>query len=509
MKVNVKGLVFVGFAAAILSASAMAGDGDQNIVTSKAYTDATYQAKLGGTNKAGIVKSSTTAGDVSYVDIADEKTDITGLTSNSTAAATGALTTAGAVKAALDDINTTATTEFTGATAGADGAAGIVPAPVTGEQNSYLAGGGDWVAPASGFTNVNGGTNADDNKLPTASAVKTYADSKVGGTVVSTNTTQAPTGATIASALDDKVTKNTAITGATHTKITYDAKGLVTAGTDLVASDLPAVGETTDAGKVLVVGNDGKISVGTATESGTYQPEVGGGTNDTKAHVGNGDNSWLEVKDTTYVEMEKGTDGNKDVMRVQLKSGAINTDGTGIGSFADSSATGAGNLTTAYAVQEAIDTALTGNGGVSDTYQEKSTAQSIGNSTGTWDTFANGTYTSLTRTGSDANGYTVTVDIPASVINNSGTLASGLTNQTGTDLVTEYTLQQAMASQPASKIPDQNTTVCTSSQPCALVAGATSFHWITMATGTHGGGVCGDAGTNQTCEGLGTAPTNG
>jgi hypothetical protein len=41
-------------------------------------------------------------------------------------------------------------------------------------------------------------------------------------------------------ALDGKVDENTAITGATKTKITYDAKGLVTAGADLAASDLPS-----------------------------------------------------------------------------------------------------------------------------------------------------------------------------------------------------------------------------------------------------------------------------
>jgi hypothetical protein len=40
-------------------------------------------------------------------------------------------------------------------------------------------------------------------------------------------------------ALDGKVDENSAITGATKTKITYDAKGLVTAGEDLAAGDLP------------------------------------------------------------------------------------------------------------------------------------------------------------------------------------------------------------------------------------------------------------------------------
>ena len=41
-------------------------------------------------------------------------------------------------------------------------------------------------------------------------------------------------------ALDGKVDENAAITGATKTKITYDAKGLVTAGADLSASDMPS-----------------------------------------------------------------------------------------------------------------------------------------------------------------------------------------------------------------------------------------------------------------------------
>ena len=41
--------------------------------------------------------------------------------------------------------------------------------------------------------------------------------------------------------LDNKITKNTAITGATKTKITYDSKGLVTSGADLEASDIPNI----------------------------------------------------------------------------------------------------------------------------------------------------------------------------------------------------------------------------------------------------------------------------
>lgn len=50
---------------------------------------------------------------------------------------------------------------------------------------------------------------------------------------------QLPISTATQAALDTKVDENAAITGATKTKITYDAKGLVTAGADLAASDLP------------------------------------------------------------------------------------------------------------------------------------------------------------------------------------------------------------------------------------------------------------------------------
>ena len=40
---------------------------------------------------------------------------------------------------------------------------------------------------------------------------------------------------------DEKVVANNAITGATKCKITYDSKGLVTAGADLTLNDLPAL----------------------------------------------------------------------------------------------------------------------------------------------------------------------------------------------------------------------------------------------------------------------------
>jgi hypothetical protein len=45
----------------------------------------------------------------------------------------------------------------------------------------------------------------------------------------------------VANVANKKVTANAAITGSTKTKITYDSKGLVTAGADLATSDIPGV----------------------------------------------------------------------------------------------------------------------------------------------------------------------------------------------------------------------------------------------------------------------------
>jgi hypothetical protein len=79
--------------------------------------------------------------------------------------------------------------------------------------------------------------------------------------------------------LDEKVTKNNNITAATKTKITYDAKGLVTAGTDIVAGDITsgtfAIGQipTGTTNTTVSLGNhthgnlssDGKIGANTVS----------------------------------------------------------------------------------------------------------------------------------------------------------------------------------------------------------------------------------------------------
>jgi hypothetical protein len=73
-------------------------------------------------------------------------------------------------------------------------------------------------------------------------------------------------------ALDGKVDENTAITGATKTKITYDAKGLVTAGADATTADIASSTDkryVTDA-QLIVVGNTSGTNTGDNATNSQY-----------------------------------------------------------------------------------------------------------------------------------------------------------------------------------------------------------------------------------------------
>jgi hypothetical protein len=73
-------------------------------------------------------------------------------------------------------------------------------------------------------------------------------------------------------ALDGKVDENSAITGATKTKITYDAKGLVTAGADATTADIADSTDkryVTDA-QLVVVGNTSGTNTGDNATNSQY-----------------------------------------------------------------------------------------------------------------------------------------------------------------------------------------------------------------------------------------------
>jgi len=93
-----------------------------------------------------------------------------------------------------------------------------------------------------------------DSLLPTQKASKTYADTKVAA--------------------------NSAITGATKTKITYDAKGLVTSGADATTADINDSTNrryVTDS-ELTVIGNTSGVNTGDQTISLSGDVSAAGGT---------------------------------------------------------------------------------------------------------------------------------------------------------------------------------------------------------------------------------------
>jgi hypothetical protein len=90
------------------------------------------------------------------------------------------------------------------------------------------------------------------------------------GNVSNTSDADKPVSLATQTALDLKVDENVAITGATKTKITYDAKGLVTSGADATTSDIADSTDkryVTDAQQVVIGNTSGTNSGDNATNS--------------------------------------------------------------------------------------------------------------------------------------------------------------------------------------------------------------------------------------------------
>jgi len=126
---------------------------------------------------------------------------------------------------------------------------GIANLTATGTPSAttYLRGDNTWATVTAGGANLGytpsptNGTVTNSNGTP---AILPLADGTNAGLLkpakftVLENTSGTNTGD---QDLSNLVVKNAAITGATNTKITYDAKGLVTAGTSLIATDIPTI----------------------------------------------------------------------------------------------------------------------------------------------------------------------------------------------------------------------------------------------------------------------------
>jgi hypothetical protein len=145
---------------------------------------------------------------------------------------------------------------------------------------------------------LNNVDNTSDANKPVSSATQTALDAKqatlVSGTNIKTvnNTSLLGSGnisissavawggvtgtlsdqTDLQTALDLKVDENAAITGATKTKITYDAKGLVTAGADATTADIASSTDkryVTDA-QLVVVGNTSGTNTGDNATNSQY-----------------------------------------------------------------------------------------------------------------------------------------------------------------------------------------------------------------------------------------------
>ena len=128
---------------------------------------------------------------------------------------------------------------------------------------------------------------------------------------------------------------NTAITAGTHTKITYDSKGLVTAGTNLTASDIPDISATyqtkiTSTNKIPASNISGLATVAT---SGSYNDLSD------KPHIPEG-----VIVDQTYSATSTNAQSGKAVAdAISTKQDTL-VSGTNIKTINNSSILGSGNI---------------------------------------------------------------------------------------------------------------------------------------------------------------------
>jgi hypothetical protein len=133
--------------------------------------------------------------------------------------------------------------------------------PVSSATQSALNAKQDTLVSGTNIKTINGTSVLGSGNIPISSAV---AWGGVTGTL--SNQTDLQT------ALDGKVDENTAITGATKTKVTYDQKGLVTAGADATTADIADSTNrryVTDA-QLVVVGNTSGTNTGDNATNSQY-----------------------------------------------------------------------------------------------------------------------------------------------------------------------------------------------------------------------------------------------
>lgn len=224
MKVKVKGLVFVGFAAMIFAANAMAANEAQT-VTSKAFTDATYQAKTAA-NQAGkvLIMGSDTAGDIEYVDVTStyaegfgEGTSASNLVTES-AVADALSENGGVVNSVALTINQNNIEAGSFNTNQATASSVDIVAPDWDLAESAQGGILNKPTISNDSADITSATASDTKELPTTYAVKTYVDNNSTSTTVAEGTTDG----TIAVTTDGTTTQVPVHNAQTTTNLSND-----------------------------------------------------------------------------------------------------------------------------------------------------------------------------------------------------------------------------------------------------------------------------------------------
>lgn len=310
MKVKIKGLVFVGFAAAILSANAMAAD---NTVTSKQYVDTKFQTKVGGgTNANKLVQATGTAGTVSYVEIGNSQSDV----------ATGVdkVVTGNAVAAALADNggtveNGTLTVNQNGNFVGSFNANQATDSPVTLDIAAP-----DWNAEdgAAGYIankpTVDTTFNAESNNAATSAAIADYVADQLAGDPTQPGSgyqNESTANYQIGTANGGWTTLNAGLADGTYTTKS-ESNGVVTFDVDATTDTTLANAGTggTDEGKIPTAGAV-KAYVDSKTGANIISQTVGTATD--KAPSENAVNQYVTVKGVQVNGTALTPDGNKNV----------------------------------------------------------------------------------------------------------------------------------------------------------------------------------------------------